>query len=64
MSEFNIDAKQISDSLKETLGDWQDSVKDDLVGYVSAGADGVARVKGLEMLWHQSYLNSQGDLLE
>ena len=64
MSEFNIDAKQISDSLKETLGDWQDSVKDDLVGYVSAVADGVARVKGLENVWHQSFLNSQGDLLE
>ena len=46
MSEFNIDAKQISDSLKDTLGNWQDSVKDDLVGSVSAVADGVARVRG------------------
>mgnify|MGYP000494505509 CR=1 FL=1 len=48
MSDLNIDAKAISDSLKSTLGDWKDSVKDDVVGYVSAIADGVARVKGLE----------------
>ena len=50
MSDLNIDAKAISDSLKSTLGDWKDSVKDDVVGYVSAIADGVARVKGLENL--------------
>ncbi len=36
MSDLNIDAKAISDSLKSTLGDWKDSVKDDVVGYVSA----------------------------
>ena len=48
MSDLNIDAKAISDSLKSILGDWKDSVKDDVVGYVSAIADGVARVKGLE----------------
>ena len=42
MSDLNIDAKAISDSLKSTLGDWKDSVKDDVVGYVSAIADGVA----------------------
>ena len=35
MSDLNIDAKAISDSLKSTLGDWKDSVKDDVVGYVS-----------------------------
>ena len=28
MSDLNIDAKAISDSLKSTLGDWKDSVKD------------------------------------
>ena len=60
MSEFNIDAKQISDSLKETLGDWQDSVKDDLVGYVSAVADGVARVKGLENVMASELLEFPG----
>ena len=48
MSDLNIDAKAISDSLKSTLGDWKDSVKDDVVGHVAAIADGVARVKGLE----------------
>ena len=63
MSEFNIDAKQISDSLKETLGDWQDSVKDDLVGYVSAVADGVARVKGLENVMASELLEFPGGLV-
>ena len=39
MSDLNIDPKQISDSLKETLGNWSEEVKDDLVGYVASIAD-------------------------
>ncbi len=63
MSEFNIDAKQISDSLKDTLGNWQDSVKDDLVGSVSAVADGVARVRGLENVMASELLEFPGGLV-
>jgi hypothetical protein len=29
VSDLNIDPKQISESLKETLGNWSDEVKDD-----------------------------------
>ena len=35
MSDLNIDPKQISESLKETLGNWSEEVKDDLVGYAN-----------------------------
>ncbi len=63
MSDLNIDAKAISDSLKSTLGDWKDSVKDDVVGYVSAIADGVARVKGLENVMASELLEFPGGLV-
>lgn len=63
MSDLNIDPKQISDSLKETLGNWSDEVKDDLVGYVASIADGVARVKGLENAMSSELLEFPGGLL-
>ena len=63
MSDLNIDAKAISDSLKSTLGDWKDSVKDDVVGHVSAIADGVARVKGLENVMASELLEFPGGLV-
>ena len=63
MSDLNIDAKAISDSLKSTLGDWKDSIKDDVVGYVSAIADGVARVKGLENVMASELLEFPGGLV-
>jgi F0F1-type ATP synthase, alpha subunit len=62
MSVLNIDAKAISDSLNSTLGDWKDSVKDDVVGYVSPIADGVARVKGLENVMASELLEFPGGL--
>ena len=63
MSDLNIDPKQISKSLKETLGNWSDEVKDDLVGYVASIADGVARVKGLENAMSSELLEFPGGLL-
>ena len=63
MSDLNIDAKAISDSLKSTLGDWKDSVKDDVVGHVAAIADGVARVKGLENVMASELLEFPGGLV-
>ncbi|MDA9863132.1 F0F1 ATP synthase subunit alpha [Acidimicrobiia bacterium] len=63
MSDLNIDPKQISESLKETLGNWSDEIKDDLVGYVASIADGVARVKGLENAMSSELLEFPGGLL-
>jgi F-type H+-transporting ATPase subunit alpha len=63
VSDLNIDPKQISESLKETLGNWSDEVKDDLVGYVASIADGVARVKGLENAMSSELLEFPGGLL-
>ena len=63
MSDLNIDPKQISESLKETLGNWSEEVKDDLVGYVASIADGVARVKGLENAMSSELLEFPGGLL-
>jgi len=63
VSDLNIDPKQISDSLKETLGNWSEEVKDDLVGYVASIADGVARVKGLENAMSSELLEFPGGLL-
>ena len=63
MTDLNIDPKQISESLKETLGNWSDEVKDDLVGYVASIADGVARVKGLENAMSSELLEFPGGLL-
>ncbi|MDA7594935.1 F0F1 ATP synthase subunit alpha [Acidimicrobiia bacterium] len=63
MSDLNIDPKQISESLKKTLGNWSDEVKDDLVGYVASIADGVARVKGLENAMSSELLEFPGGLL-
>ena len=63
MSDLNIDPKQISDSLKETLRNWSEEVKDDLVGYVASIADGVARVKGLENAMSSELLEFPGGLL-
>ena len=60
---LNIDPKQISESLKETLGNWSEEVKDDLVGYVASIADGVARVKGLENAMSSELLEFPGGLL-
>ena len=63
MSDLNIDPKQISDSLKETLGNWSEEVKDDLVGYVASIADGVARGKGLENAMSSELREFPGGLL-
>ena len=63
MSDLNIDPKQISESLKATLGNWSEEVKDDLVGYVASIADGVARVKGLENAMSSELLEFPGGLL-
>jgi len=63
VSDLNIDPKQITDSLKETLGNWSEEIKDDLVGYVASIADGVARVKGLENAMSSELLQFPGGLL-
>ncbi|MDA9645835.1 F0F1 ATP synthase subunit alpha [Candidatus Actinomarina] len=63
MSDLNIDPKQISETLKATLGNWSEEVKDDLVGYVASIADGVARVKGLENAMSSELLEFPGGLL-
>ena len=63
MSDLNIDPKQISETLKTTLGNWSEEVKDDLVGYVASIADGVARVKGLENAMSSELLEFPGGLL-
>jgi|TARA_B110000438_G_scaffold74148_1_gene74278 F-type H+-transporting ATPase subunit alpha len=63
VSDLNIDPKQISETLKATLGNWSEEVKDDLVGYVASIADGVARVKGLENAMSSELLEFPGGLL-
>ena len=47
MSELTIDPKDITAALREHADSWSPSVDQQTVGYVTAVADGVARVSGL-----------------
>ena len=47
MTELTITADDITKSLKEQLSGWSPEVDKATVGYVTAVADGVARVEGL-----------------
>lgn len=47
MSDLTITADQITDSLRSQLEGWEPDLSKETVGYVSAVADGVARVEGL-----------------
>jgi F0F1-type ATP synthase alpha subunit len=49
VSDLTLDPKDISKSLKDSLKGWEKELKDDVVGHVATIADGVARVKGLEL---------------
>ncbi len=47
MSDLTITADQITSTLRERLEGWEPEVSKETVGYVTAMADGVARVEGL-----------------
>ena len=47
MSDLTITADQITETLRSQLSDWEPDTTKETVGYVTAIADGVARVEGL-----------------
>ena len=63
MSEMTINPEDITAALKANLADWTPSVQSETVGYVTAIADGVARVKGLPNAMASELLEFPGGLL-
>jgi F-type H+-transporting ATPase subunit alpha len=63
MSELTITADQITKSLKEQLAGWAPEVDKETVGYVTAVADGVARVEGLPSVMASELLEFPGGLI-
>ncbi len=47
MAELTIDPADITSALRQHVADWSPSIEEETVGYVTAVADGVARVSGL-----------------
>ncbi len=62
MSEMTIKPEDITAVLKESLEGWQPTVEAETVGYVTASADGVARVKGLPNAMASELLEFPGGL--
>jgi F-type H+-transporting ATPase subunit alpha len=63
MSELTITADQITKSLKDQLAGWAPEVDKETVGYVTAVADGVARVEGLPSVMASELLEFPGGLI-
>ena len=63
MTDLTITADQITKSLKEQLAGWQPEVDKETVGYVTAIADGVARVEGLPNVMASELLELPGGLI-
>ena len=63
MSELTITADQITKSLKDQLAGWAPEVDKETVGYVTAVADGVARVEGLPRVMASELLEFPGGLI-
>jgi F-type H+/Na+-transporting ATPase subunit alpha len=62
MSELTISAQSITDALKQNLADWSPDTTEETVGYVTAIADGVARVEGLPNVMSSELLEFRGGL--
>jgi F-type H+-transporting ATPase subunit alpha len=62
MSEMTIKPEDITAVLKESLAGWEPTVEAETVGYVTASADGVARVKGLPNCMASEILEFPGGL--
>jgi F-type H+-transporting ATPase subunit alpha len=63
MTEMTITADQITKSLKDQLAGWAPEVDKETVGYVTAVADGVARVEGLPNVMSSELLEFPGGLI-
>ena len=63
MAQMTITAQDITEALRKALDDWSPSLARETVGYVSAIADGVARVKGLPQAMSSELLEFEGGLL-
>ncbi|MBK5268021.1 MAG: F0F1 ATP synthase subunit alpha [Acidimicrobiia bacterium] len=63
MSEMTINPEDITSALKANLADWSPSIQTETIGYVTAIADGVARVKGLPATMASELLEFPGGLL-
>ena len=63
MSDLTITADQITDSLRAQLEGWEPDVSKETVGYVTAIADGVARVEGLPSVMASELLEFPGGLI-
>ena len=63
MAQMTITAHDITEALRNTLDNWSPSLSRETVGYVSAIADGVAKVKGLPQAMSSELLEFEGGLL-
>ena len=63
MSELTITADQITKSLRDQLAGWEPELDKETVGYVTAVADGVARVEGLPKVMASELLEFPGGLI-
>ncbi len=63
MSDLTITADQITKSLRDQLAGWAPEVDKETVGYVTAVADGVARVEGLPSVMASELLEFPGGLI-
>ncbi len=63
MSDLTITADQITETLRAQLHDWAPEVGKETVGYVTAIADGVARVQGLPNVMASELLEFPGGLI-
>jgi F-type H+-transporting ATPase subunit alpha len=63
MPDLTITADQITKSLKDQLSGWEPAVEKETVGYVTAIADGVARVEGLPTVMASELLEFPGGLI-
>ncbi|MGQ0848205.1 MAG: F0F1 ATP synthase subunit alpha [Actinomycetota bacterium] len=62
MADLTITREDITDSLKKSLAAWSPTLEQETVGYVTAVADGVARVKGLPKVMASELLEFPGGL--
>jgi F-type H+-transporting ATPase subunit alpha len=63
MAELTISAEDITAALRSNLEGWSPEVTQETVGYVTAIADGVARVKGLPSVMASELLEFPGNLI-